>query len=114
MIQRFDVGPRLSEMAVHNGTVYLAGQVPDDASQDIRGQTRQVLASVDALLARAGSDKTKILMAQIFLADLADFQGMNEVWDAWVAQGDTPPRATVQAALAKREWRIEVVVTAAL
>lgn len=113
MIQRFDVGPRLSEMAVHNGTVYLAGQVPDDASQDIRGQTRQVLASIDALLARAGSDKSKILMAQIFLADLADFQGMNEVWDAWVAQGNTPPRATVQAALAKREWRIEVVVTAA-
>lgn len=113
MIQRFDVGPRLSEMAVHNGTVYLAGQVPDDATQDIRGQTRQVLASIDALLARAGSDKGKILMAQIFLADLADFQGMNEVWDAWVAQGNTPPRATVQAALAKREWRIEVVVTAA-
>lgn len=114
MIQRFDVGPRLSEMAVHNGTVYLAGQVPDDVSQDIRGQTRQVLASIDALLARAGSDKSKILMAQIFLADLADFQGMNEVWDAWVAQGNAPPRATVQAALAKREWRIEVVVTAAV
>lgn len=113
MIQRFDVGPRLSEMAVHNGTVYLAGQVPDDATEDIRGQTRQVLASIDALLARACSDKSKILMAQIFLADLADFQGMNEVWDAWVAQGNTPPRATVQAALAKREWRIEVVVTAA-
>lgn len=114
MIQRFDVGSRLSEMAVHNGTVYLAGQIPDDATQDIRGQTRQVLAAVDALLARAGSDKSRILMTQIFLADLADFPGMNEVWDAWVPAGHTPPRATVQAALAKKEWRIEVVVTAAV
>lgn len=114
MIQRFDVGDRLSEMAVHNGTAYLAGQVPDDATQDIRGQTRQVLAAVDALLARAGSDKSRILMAQIFLADLADFAGMNEVWDAWVAAGHAPPRATVQAALAKKEWRIEMVVTAAV
>jgi enamine deaminase RidA (YjgF/YER057c/UK114 family) len=114
MIQRFDVGPRLSEMAVHNGTAYLAGQVPDDATQDIRGQMRQVLAAVDALLARAGSDKTKILMAQVFLADLADFDGMNAVWDAWVPAGHAPPRATVQAALAKKEWKVEVVVTAAL
>jgi enamine deaminase RidA (YjgF/YER057c/UK114 family) len=113
MIQRFDVGQRLSEMAVHNGTVYLAGQVPEDGTQDIRGQTRQVLACVDALLARAGTDKSRILMAQIFLADLADFDGMNEVWDAWVAAGHAPPRATVQAALAKKEWRIEMVVTAA-
>jgi enamine deaminase RidA (YjgF/YER057c/UK114 family) len=113
VIQRFDVGTRLSEMAVHNGIAWLAGQVPEDASQDIRGQTRQVLAAVDALLARAGSDKTSILMAQIYLADLADFAGMNEVWDAWVAAGHAPPRATVQAQLAKPEWRIEVVVTAA-
>lgn len=114
MVQRFDVGNRLSEMAIHNGTVYLAGQVPDDATQDIRGQTRQVLAAVDALLARAGTDKSKIVMTQIFLPDLADFAGMNEVWDAWVAPGNAPPRATVQAGLAKREWRIEVVVTAAV
>lgn len=113
MIQRFDVGNRLSEMAVHDGIAWLAGQVPDDASQDIRGQTRQVLAAVDALLARAGSDRTRIVMAQIFLADLADFAGMNEVWDAWVPAGHAPPRATVQAALARPEWRIEVVVTAA-
>ncbi len=113
MIQRFDVGTRLSEMAVHNGTLYLAGQVAADAAQDIRGQTRQVLAAIDALLARAGSDKSKILMAQIFLPDLADFAGMNEVWEAWLAPGHAPPRATVQANLAKQEWRIEVVVTAA-
>ncbi|MBN8489127.1 MAG: RidA family protein [Burkholderiales bacterium] len=114
MIQRFDVGPRMSEMAVHNGTVYLAGQVAADGSQDIQGQTRQVLDAIDALLARAGSDKTKILRAQIFLADLADFSAMNSVWEAWVVAGHTPPRATVQAALAKPEWKIEIVVTAAV
>ena len=113
MIQRFDVGARLSEMAVHGGTVYLAGQVPDDATQDIGGQTRQVLAMIDRLLARAGTDKTRILMAQIFLADLADFDGMNAAWDAWVPAGHAPPRATVQARLARPEWRIEIVVTAA-
>jgi len=114
MVQRFDVGTRLSEMAVHNGTVYLAGQVPDDATLDIAGQTRQVLAAVDALLARAGTDKSRILMAQIFLVDLADFDGMNAVWDAWVSAGNAPPRATVQARLARPGWKIEVVVTAAL
>ena len=112
-IQRFDVGPRMSEMAVHNGTVYLAGQVAEDATQDIRGQTRQVLAAIDTLLARAGSDKSKILRAQIFLADLADFAAMNAVWEAWVVAGQTPPRATVQAALAKPQWKIEIVVIAA-
>ncbi|HSI47037.1 MAG TPA: RidA family protein [Ideonella sp.] len=114
MIQRYEVGARMSEMAVHNGVCYLAGQVAEDGSQDIGGQTRQVLAAIDALLAKAGTDKTKILRAQIFLADLADFPGMNAVWDAWVVAGNTPPRATVQAALAKPEWKIEIVVTAAL
>ena len=113
-IQRFDVGPRMSEMAVHNGVAYLAGQVAADAGLDIRGQTRQVLAAIDALLERAGSDKSKILRAQIFLADLADFAAMNAVWEAWVVAGQTPPRATVQAALAKPQWKIEIVVTAAV
>ncbi len=113
MIKRFEVGARMSEMAVHDGTVYLAGQVANDASQDIEGQTAEVLAAVDALLTQAGSDKGKILMAQIFLSDLADFAGMNTVWDAWVVPGHTPPRATVQAALAKPQWKIEVVITAA-
>ncbi len=113
-IQRFDVGTRLSEMAVHHGTAYLAGQVAADATQDIRGQTQQVLAQIDALLARAGSDKRKLLMVQIFIVDLADFPAMNEVWEAWVPAGHAPPRATVQARLAKAEWKIEMVVTAAL
>ena len=114
MIKRLDVGSRLSEAAVHNGTAYLAGQVPTDPSLDIQGQTAQVLAAVDALLARVGSDKSKILMTQIFLADLADFSGMNAVWDTWVVPGHTPPRATVHAALADPAWKIEVVVTAAV
>ena len=114
MIQRFEIGPRLSEMAVHNGTVYLAGQVPDDTSVNIQGQTRQVLEAIDALLAQAGSDKSKILHAQIFLPDLQDFAGMNEVWEGWVVPGHTPTRATVQAALANPKWKLEIVITAAV
>jgi enamine deaminase RidA (YjgF/YER057c/UK114 family) len=113
-LHRFHVGDRLSEMAVFNGTVYLAGQVADDATQDIAGQTTQVLAHVDRLLAEVGSDRARILMAQIYLADMADFDGMNAVWDDWVAPGDAPPRATVQARLAKPQWKIEIVVTAAV
>jgi enamine deaminase RidA (YjgF/YER057c/UK114 family) len=113
MIQRFEVGARMSEAVVHNGTVYLAGQVADDPSQDIAGQTAQVLASIDTLLAQAGSDKSRLLRAEIFLVDLAEFAAMNAIWEAWVAPGHTPARATVQAALARPEWKIEIVVTAA-
>lgn len=113
-IQRFDTGPRMSEMTLHNGTVYLAGQVCTDGTHDIRGQVRSVLAAIDALLARAGSDKSKILRAEIFLADMADFPAMNAVWEGWVAAGHTPARATVQARLAKPEWKVEIVVTAAV
>lgn len=112
-IKRLHVGKRLSEVAIHNNTVYLAGQVADDASLDIGGQTREVLAHVDRLLAESGSDKTCILSFQIYLADLADFDGMNQEYDAWVPSGHTPPRATVQAKLANPDWRIEVVVVAA-
>ena len=113
MIQRFEVGPRMSELAVHNGVAYLAGQVPEDASQDIVGQTRQVLEAIDALLAQAGTDKTRIPRAEVLLADNAHFVGMYQAWDAWVSAGHTPPRATVQAALARPEWKVEIVVTAA-
>jgi enamine deaminase RidA (YjgF/YER057c/UK114 family) len=113
-VRRFHVGDRMSEMAIHHGTVYLAGQVAGDAAQGIRGQTAQVLAAVDRLLHEAGTDRAHILRAQIYLADIADFTAMNEVWDDWVAPGDAPPRATVQASLARPEWKIEVVVTAAL
>lgn len=113
-LRRFHVGDRLSEMTIFNGTVYLAGQVADDPSQDIRGQTHQVLAAIDRLLVEACTDNAHILMAQIFLADLDDFAGMNEVWEDWVAPGDAPPRATIQARLARAEWKIEIVVTAAI
>jgi enamine deaminase RidA (YjgF/YER057c/UK114 family) len=101
-------------MAVHNGACYLAGQVAVDDTQDITGQTQQVLAAVDALLARAGSDKSRLLMCQIFIADLADFAAMNAVWEAWLPAGHAPPRATVQATLARPTWKVEMVVTAAL
>ena len=114
MVQRYEVGARMSEMAVHNGVCYLAGQVAAGGAVGIAEQTREVLAAIDALLAQAGTDKTRILRAQIFLADIADFPGMNAVWDTWVVPGHTPPRATVQAALAKPEWKVEIVVTAAL
>jgi enamine deaminase RidA (YjgF/YER057c/UK114 family) len=113
MIRRIETGPRMSEAVVHNGVAYLAGQVPEDAGQDIAGQTAQVLAAIDALLAQAGSDKRRILRAQIFLADIGDFAAMNRVWEGWVAPGHTPARATVQAALARPEWKIEIMVTAA-
>jgi enamine deaminase RidA (YjgF/YER057c/UK114 family) len=113
-LRRFHVGDRLSEVTIFNGTAYLAGQVAADASQDIRGQTRQVLAAIDQLLQEVGTDNAHILMAQIFLADLADFDGMNEVWEDWIAPGDAPPRATIQARLAKPDWKIEIIVTAAI
>ena len=113
-IRRLHASSRYSEASIHNGTVYLAGQVADDATQDIRGQTRQVLTAIDRLLAESGSDKSRILMAQIFLADLADFDGMNAVWDAWVSPDGKPSRATVEAQLARPGWRIEIVVNAAV
>ncbi|RSZ60260.1 RidA family protein [Massilia atriviolacea] len=113
-ITRLHVGKRLSEVAIHNGTVYLAGQIADDTSADIGGQMREVLGHVDRLLAEAGSDKTCILMAQIFIADMAHFDGMNAVWDEWVASGHTPPRATVESKLANPACLVEIVVTAAL
>jgi enamine deaminase RidA (YjgF/YER057c/UK114 family) len=113
-ITRLHVGKRLSEVAIHNSTVYLAGQIADDTTADIVGQTREVLSHVDRLLAEAGSDKSCILMCQIFITDMALFLGMNEVWDEWVASGHTPPRATVEAKLANPACLVEIVVTAAL
>jgi enamine deaminase RidA (YjgF/YER057c/UK114 family) len=112
-IQRLHVGKRLSEASIYNDTIYLAGQVAEDHSQDITGQTRQVLSAIDKLLAEAGSDKSRLLQVTIFIADMKDFPGMNAVWDEWVVAGATPPRATVEAKLAKPEWRVEMVVVAA-
>ena len=112
MIQRIEPGPRMSEACIHGGMVYLAGQVPETRGTDIETQTGEVLAAIDALLAQAGSDKTRILRAQIFLADIADFAGMNRAWDAWVTPGQAPARATVEARLADPAWKVEIVVTA--
>jgi enamine deaminase RidA (YjgF/YER057c/UK114 family) len=111
--QRLHVGKTLSEIAIHNGTVYLAGQIAEDVTQNIAGQTREVLGHIDRLLAEAGSGKSHILMCQIFISDMKDFDGMNAVWNEWVADGNSPPRATVEAKLAKPEWLVEMVVTAA-
>jgi enamine deaminase RidA (YjgF/YER057c/UK114 family) len=113
-IKRVNVGKRLSDMAVYNGVAYLAGQVPDDATLDITGQTAQVLATIDRLLAEAGTDKTHILMAQIFVANMAEFPGMNKAWDAWVPAGHAPPRATIEARLADPDLKVEIVITAAI
>ena len=111
--KRIECGTRISEAVIHNGVVYLAGQVgnPGDSVAD---QTREVLAQVDRLLALAGTDKTRILKAQIWLADIADFAEMNAVWDAWVPQGHCPARATGEAKLATPDYKVEVIVTAAL
>ncbi len=113
MIQRLHTGPRMSQAAIHGRTVYLAGQVADDPSHDVAGQTRQVLASIDRLLAEAGADKPRILSATIYLADIGTFAQMNSVWDAWVPQGHTPARATVEAKLAAPAYKVEIQVIAA-
>jgi enamine deaminase RidA (YjgF/YER057c/UK114 family) len=112
-IQRFHVAKRLSEMVVHHGTVYLAGQVAADMTKDIIGQTQEVLASVDRLLREAGSDKTKILSAQIFLPDMGDFAAMNAVWERWIEPGHAPARATIEAKLANPAYKVEILVVAA-
>ena len=114
MIQRLHTGPRMSQAVIHGNTVYLAGQVADDPSQDVPGQTRQILAAIDRLLAEAGTDKTKILSATIYLASISTFPQMNPVWDTWVPNGHTPARATVEARLAAPEYTVEIQVIAAL
>jgi len=113
-IERVNVEKRLSDMAIYNGVAYLAGQVPDDASLDMQGQTAQVLATIDRLLDTAGTDKSRILMATVYVANMKEFDAMNRAWDAWVAPGNAPPRATVEARLANPDYKVEIVVTAAL
>ncbi|MDP4590090.1 MAG: RidA family protein, partial [Burkholderiaceae bacterium] len=105
---------RLSDMAIYNGVAYLACQVPDDVTKDIAGQTSQVLNTIDKLLAEAGSHKSRILLAQIYVANMKEFDGMNKAWDAWVAEGNAPPRATIEARLANADFKVEIVVTAAV
>ena len=112
--QRIESNPRMSAAVIHADLVFLAGQVPDDRSLDAAGQTREVLAKIDRLLAAAGSSRENLLSAQIWLKDIdADFAAMNEVWSDWLPSGCAPARATVQARLASPEVLVEIMVIAA-
>lgn len=113
MIKRLQSGLRMSQAVIHGDTVYLAGQVATDPSADVAGQTRQILGEIDRLLAEAGTDKTKVLSATIYLADIGTFAQMNSVWDTWVPAGNTPARATVEARLAAPAYKVEIQVVAA-
>ena len=112
-IQRINAGPRMSSAVVHGNTVYLAGLTADDRTLDVKGQTRQILDKVDKFLAEAGTDKSKLLSANIWLTDIKTWSQMNEVWDAWVSPGNTPARATVEANLAAPGLSVEIMVQAA-
>lgn len=111
-IERLDVGQRMSQAVIHGNTVYLAGQVGEPGAS-VADQTRQCLEKIESLLARSGSDKTKMLQVTIWLADMADFAEMNEVWDAWVPEGHAPGRACGESKLATPEYKVEFIVTAA-
>lgn len=112
-IKRIGRGARMSDAVVYNGMVFLAGQV-GTPGKSTKEQTVEILHQIDDLLKQAGTDKTRILSATIWLSDMADFASMNEVWEQWVVQGATPARATSQAQLAAPEYRIEIIITAAL
>ncbi|MFC3338301.1 RidA family protein [Paracandidimonas soli] len=113
-LKRINVGKRLSDVVVHNGVAYFAGQVPNDTTLDVEGQTKDVLNTIDELLAELGSDKTRILSVQIFMPNIAEFAGMNRAWDAWVPEGRTPARATIEARLANPDYKVEIMLTAAV
>jgi enamine deaminase RidA (YjgF/YER057c/UK114 family) len=113
-IQRIDVGARMSKAVINGNTVYLAGIVADKTKgQSVTEQTKEILGLIDGLLARAGTDKSKLLTANIWITDMANFAEMNAVWDAWVSPGNTPARATVEAKLAAPDYKVEIMVTAA-
>lgn len=113
-IQRFDTGPRMSKAVVHGNTVYLSGLVADaPKGKSVTAQTQDILAQIEGYLAKAGTDKSKLVAANIWITDMADFAEMNAVWDAWVSPGNTPARATVEAKLASPDYKVEIMVTAA-
>jgi enamine deaminase RidA (YjgF/YER057c/UK114 family) len=113
-IQRIEPGARMSKAVVHGNTVYLAGIVADAAKgKSVTEQTQDILGQIDGLLAKAGSDKSKLLTATIYITDMANFAEMNAVWDKWVSAGNTPARATVQAQLAAAGYKVEIMVAAA-
>ena len=114
-IRRIQPGPRMSQAVIHGNVVYLAGQVAAGApGKSVSAQTKDILSRVDGLLAEAGTDKSKLITASIWLADIASFAEMNEAWDAWVAPGNAPARATVESKLATPDYTVEIMVTAAL
>lgn len=113
-IQRFDTGPRMSKAVVNGNTVYLAGLVADEPKgKSVTEQTKNILAQIDGYLAKAGTDKSKLLTANIWITDMANFAEMNAVWDAWVVPHNTPARATVEAKLAAPDYKVEIMVVAA-
>jgi enamine deaminase RidA (YjgF/YER057c/UK114 family) len=113
-VTRIEPGPRMSRAVVHGGTVYLAGIVAGQPDADVTGQTQQILGEIERLLTAAGSSKSKILTATIWLADMGTFAEMNAVWDAWVEPGNTPARATVEARLAAPAYKVEIMMIAAI
>jgi enamine deaminase RidA (YjgF/YER057c/UK114 family) len=114
-IERIESNTRASRAVVYNGMVFLAGATADDRSQDIRGQTQQTLAKIEKFLAAVGTDKSRLLSAQIWLKDIAkDFAGMNEIWDSWTAPNAAPTRATAQCEMAAPDVLVEIIVTAAV
>ena len=113
-IKRSQTNSRMSKSVVHNGTIYLSGQVADDRTADISTQTAQVLEKIDQLLIDQGSDKSKILSAQVWLASIGHFSEMNAVWDAWVPEGDAPARACIEARLASPDLLVEIGIIAAI
>ena len=113
-IQRFDTGPRMSQAVVHGNTVYLAGIVANKtAGESVTKQTQEVLSIIDSHLAKAGTDKSKLLSTTIYITDMKNFAEMNAVWDGWVSAGNTPARATVEAKLAAPQYGVEIMVIAA-
>jgi enamine deaminase RidA (YjgF/YER057c/UK114 family) len=112
-IERIKVGPRMSQAVVHGNVVYLAGQVADDSSTDVADQTRQILAKIDSLLTAAGTDKSRLISANVWLSDISTFDEMNAVWDAWVTPGNPPVRACVESKMARPQLKVEIMVVAA-
>jgi len=113
-IERINPGRRLSQAVRHGDTVYIAGTVADDTSADVKGQTRQILAKLDTVLARVGADKSHLVSATVWLADVAAYDDMNLIWDGWVAEGAAPARACVEAKLAGQAYKVEIAAIAAL
>jgi enamine deaminase RidA (YjgF/YER057c/UK114 family) len=113
-IKRIEVGPRMSQAVIHNGLVYLAGQVANKTVPSVERQTREILGNIDKLLKQAGTDKSRILKANIWLSDMRTFAEMNKAWEAWASKGNTPARATVESRLATPAHLVEIMVTAAI